>query len=182
MIFRCGPTGKLIQGNVLDVAIKPFERALKNYDSQLYVKWNPKKLKGWGCWEIRRLPNTKEVCEVFEWEGNTYSRIDYREIDIVNHVLDCAYLNYDQVRKIKSMDVWAKCNINDMSQAHKFGDMLELKEKEHEIKVKKAARDEMLYQAKQHKAQIQGFRELLLSGLNPAEIATVWDKSGPKRR
>jgi len=164
------PTGKLIQGNVLDVARKPFERALRDYDKQLYVKWNPNKLHGWGCWEIRRRPDTKTVVEVQEWEGNTLVRVDWHENNLVNHILDAAFLNYDQLRKLKSIDTTVRGYSNWISDMEYW----EKKEEERQIAAARAARD---YAAKQYKSEIRDFKEMVNSGLNPALLADVWGKA-----
>ena len=164
------PTGKLIEGNVLDVARKPFERALRDYDKQLYVVWNPNKLHGWGCWEIRRRPDTKSVTAVHEWEGNTIVSVGWRENSLICHVLDAAFLNYDQIRKLKSIDTSVRGYSNWISDLEYW----EKKEEERQIAASRAARD---YAAKQFKSEIRDFKEMIGSGFNPAHLADVWGKS-----
>jgi hypothetical protein len=164
----CGPAGQLITGHVLDVSRRGFERVLRDYDHQLYVKWNPKKLRGEGCWEIRRRPNTKSVANVVEAGGNTFVCIDYVEYDIVNHVMDCAFLNYDQMRKLKSMDTSVHGYNNWVSDLEHW----EKKEQERQAVAAAEARD---YAAKQYKTQIKEFKEMVNSGFNPAHIANVWN-------
>lgn len=164
-----GPSGQLVSGHVLDVSVKPFQQALKDYDRQLYVKWNPMKLKGWGCWEIRRQPENKSVVDIAEFEpGKFILRMEYAESPMVHHILDCAFLNYDAIRKIKEMDTWVE-GIDG------WAERLEKREEAHKAKVKAKARDEMRYMGKQFKSQMQGFREHILSGGNPADIAQYWD-------
>lgn len=166
------PTGKISTGNVLDVAKGPFLQALKDHDSQLYIKWNPNKLRGWGCWEIRRLPNTKSAVEVVEFEGNTYTRVEYKENNLVHHVLDCAFLNYDQLRKIKQMDTWQ------YGQGKGFVDALETREKEYVARKRQEAVEARKYAAKQFKREINDFKEMVQSGLNPAVIQQYWNNKG----
>lgn len=162
-----GPTGRLSTGNVLDVGVKAFEQALRDHDHLLYIRWNPRKLKGWGCWEVRRRPEKKSVTHVFEWEGNTYCYINNEEIDIVNHVLDAGYLNYDLLTRIKAMDTWA-------GNRNYWVEDLENKEKAHVAAKQAKAREDMRYAAKQMKSEIKDLKEMLKSGLNPAQIADHW--------
>ena len=86
--FEIAPVGKISQGHVLDVAKGPFERALKDYDPLLYVRWNPKKVRGHGCWEIRRKPEMKGVREVVEFQGMSFVVIEHCELDIVSPNLE----------------------------------------------------------------------------------------------
>lgn len=166
-----GPTGKLVQGHVLDASKTSLEEKLRDYDKQLYLKWNPKKLKGWGCWEIRRLPEKKSIKEVLRYKGASYVVLEFQELNLVNHVLDVGYINYDLVRKLKSMDMWVK---------HKDGTTFAHDHEYQEAKLMEAADKKALentaYMAKQHKREINDFKELILSGMNPARIADYWSK------
>lgn len=164
------PTGRLTQGHVLDVSRRAFDRALRDYDHLLYTKWNPKKLNGWGAWEIRRRPETKCVVDIHEWQGNTIVELGYRELDIVSNVLTCAFLNYDQLRKIQEMDIFAAGG------AKGFAERLEAKEAAHRAEQMRKAKESSQYVAKQHKKEIREFKELLASGMNPARIADYWGK------
>lgn len=172
-----GPVGQVTHGHVLDVARGPFERALRDYDSLLYVTWNPKKLKGWGCWEIRRRPEKKIAVDIVPYHGNTYVRCEYVEQDMVNHVLDCAFLNYDQLRKIRSMDMWSKFG----GKGESFGAKLDAMQDAAQAREKAAAIESRRYMAKQFKSEIKDFKEMILSGTNPADIALHWDETGSKR-
>lgn len=170
MHFRMGPTGQIIRGHVLDVSEKPFQRVLQDYDSQLYIKWNPNKLKGWGCWEIRRRPNQKRVKAVEKYGEASIVVIDYVEWDIENHILDLPYLNYLGVERLKAMDTWNE------GQKH-FVDRLEAKEADHRAEVERKRRDDMRYAAKQYKTEIKAFKDMIQSGLNPNRLADVWSKA-----
>lgn len=162
-----GPTGRLSKGHVLDVSVEGISRAIKDYDSQLYIKWEPKKLRGWGCWEIRRKPLLKSIVDVTEFDGQVILKLDYKEDGFTNHVLDCAFLNYDLLRKLQSMDTFKEG-------ATGFAERLERREEEHKKEVKEKARQEMIYAGKQNKAALNDFREYILSGNNPADIAEHW--------
>jgi len=167
-----GPTGRITQGHVLDVSRVAFQRALRDYDSLLYVEWNPKKLRGWGCWEIRRQPENYVTLESIAFDGNTYTLIGLKEIDLVNHVLDCAFLNYDQVRKVKSIDRWA-------TDGYKGKDLtrnMEAREKAAQAKMKEDKKEDLKYASKQLKSVGKDFKEMVASGINPALIANHWDK------
>jgi hypothetical protein len=164
-----GPTGRLSKGHVLDVAEKPFERALKDYDSQLYVHWNPKKLRNHGCWEIRRRPDRKEIVDYAIHNGNAYLKIDYLENDLINHVLDAAFLNYDALRKIKEMDTT-------VGNQKYWVDQLEAKEAEHRAKIETEAKESRRLYAREFKREIKDFKEMILSGFNPHLIADHWNK------
>ena len=164
------PTGRLSQGHVLDVAIKPFTRALQDLDKQLYVKWNPKKRQGWGCWEIRRKPSHLSLVDLFEFDGFAIIKLGYQENNFVNHIKDCEFLNYDLIRYLKTIDTWAEGRPADWAQR------LEQREAEYNAKVRKEAAENTAYMGKQYKTQIRAFKEFVLSGGNPAEIASYWDK------
>ena len=163
-----GPVGSVSKGHVLDVNQKLFNQALKDYDSQLYTKWNPKKIKGHGCWEIRRRPNLKDVTHVLEFEGNTIQYIDYVEFDMVSHVLDCAFLNYDQLRKIKEMDTFSE------GQAAGYADRLESREKSHREAHDAASRERLRYAGKHYRREMKDFKEMIRGGLNPALMMKYW--------
>jgi len=160
------PTGKIVQGDVLDVEKTQLERALQEYDPQVYLKWNPEKCKGWGCWELRRRPSEKTAILAGSHQGVQFYELDYLETDMANHVKDWAYLNYDILGWMKDRDVWK----------HKsFADYIEKREAENTARIKAEARAERAYAIKQHKTQIRALREKALSGTNLAEIAKHWD-------
>jgi hypothetical protein len=162
-----GPVGPIVKGNVLDVAVKPFVEALKEIDRLLYVVWNPNKLGRHGCWEIRRANAEMGIVESVTYKNITITRLEHTENDVVNHVLDCAFLNYDQIRKIKSMDTWDKKHwINDI-------EYLEQKGKEKRLA---SAREAMRLAAKDNKTQIRKFKEMVLAGENPHRVLEKWGK------
>jgi hypothetical protein len=158
-----GPAGSIIKGHVLDVAEKPFERALQDYDSQLYVTWNPKKLRGHGCWEIRRRPNTKTAVYKGTHEGVDFYQLQWVEFRDIHHVLDAAFLNYDAINKLKSMDTFGDKN---------WVNTLEAREEAYRENIRKKANEELKYSIKQHKGLAREFREMVRSGINPAQVLT----------
>ena len=163
-----GPTGSIIKGHVLDVNKKSFTEALRAYDPLLYVKWNPRKLGRHGCWEIRRKPECTTAVDYTEYEGITIFKVDYQEYDLINHVLDCAFLNYDQLRKIKSIDTFAVGPKN-------WLDNLDRSEATVKAAREEAALKARSYASKHFKAEIGAFKEHVLSGGNPHLIGALWD-------
>lgn len=153
---------------MLDVNKKAFTEVLQRYDKQLYVRWNPKKLRGWGCWEIRRRPEFKSPVDYTPTgDGNYIVRMEYKEIDVLHHVLDCAFLNYDQIRKIKEMDTW--------NNKDHFVHDLEYKERVQMQKVQDRADAELDYAFKHYKKEFDDFREMVRSGKNPGRIVLGLD-------
>lgn len=161
------PTGWTIRGHVLDVNVAAFNRALKQYDKQLYTVWNPHKMRGWGCWEIRRLPNQKMVTYQCTHEGNTFFKLEYVETDIIHHVMDCAFLNYDAIRRLKEIDAWNNPNwVADLERREETFRQRELERRQADLK----------YSIKQNKTVARDFMEAVRSGVTPAQIllSTSW--------
>lgn len=171
MHFQVGPTGRIIQGHVLDARRDAFERALRGYDSLLYVKWNPNKLRGWGCWEIRRRPEKNVALESVSFEGNTYTKVGPKELDIINHVLDVAFLNYTQINKIISMDSWIK----DGQYGKNFVRNMDSREEKFKEDIKRRDKADIAYAAKQNKKAIRDLKDMIASGVNPALLADHWN-------
>lgn len=159
------PLGKLIQGHVLDVNVKKFTEALQHYDEKLYVKWNPKKLRGHGCWEIRRKPNRKTQVFRGVWNGMIFYELRDVEFNDIHHVLDCAFLNYDAIRKLKEMDTWNVKN---------FSVDLEKREEEARAKIQAKALDEFKYTLKQHKSLAHDIYEAVRSGVDLGRLVTAY--------
>lgn len=165
------PTGNTIRGHVLDVSVDPLEQALRDYDPQLYVKWNPKKLKGWGCWEVRRKPESMVVTssDVHDLGDYSISTPRYKELDVVNHVMDVPYLNYLILKKIHRMDIWALSH-----RGKNFVKDAEYAEAKYDEKLDEKSAKELEYNLKQMKHEIRYFREYVLSGGNPYRLADHW--------
>lgn len=166
-----GPSGKLIKGHVLDVARAPLEQALRAYDPQLYLQWNSKKLQGEGCWELRRKPENKVVVDSVVFEGNTYSRVEYKENPMVHHVKDWAYLNYSLVQWVKDHDAWTD------EFGHKgvrWTAEEDYRREEALDKQSDRAEEEKRYKLKQFKREIKDFKEYVASGNNPYRMLDYW--------
>lgn len=161
------PVGKLIRGHVLDVSVKPFVKALQDYDKQLYLVWNPHKLKGHGCWEIRRLPNEKRAVFQGEYKGVKFYKLMHVEHKDIHHVLDCAFLNYDAIRKIKEMDVW---NLVKASGYDSLDAYIDAKSAEQKEARQSTAAANLAYAIKQNKSAMTYFLEMVRSGMHPAEV------------
>lgn len=168
MVVLQKPTGNIIQGHVLDVKLKPFERALKAHDSYLYVKWNPTGMYGWGNWEIRRRPETKTIIDYAFYEGVPILRLGYHENDFNNLILRCAFLNYDQLRKIKEMDMRGKTGED-------YNRLLERTEMMHERIKKDQRKQNQKYIARHYKKEMRKMREFVLAGGNPNLVAGLMD-------
>lgn len=152
----------------MDCAVKPLLRALRDYDPQLYLRWNPNKRDRLGIWEVRRRPEKLSPKEIVEFKGNTYTLLDYVENNLVNHVLDCKTgLNYGVVQKIKEMDTWGDKN---------WVRNLEYDERKHWVGVEDKALKEMKYGLKQYKSAAKDLKELVLSGTPLTELARHWGR------
>lgn len=164
-----GPTGNTISGHVLDVSVKPFVETMRFTlsDPNLYVKWNPKKLGGWGCWEIRRKPEYTTIVDVAEYKGDVIFQLDYWETDIVHHVLDCAFLNYDQIRKLKEIDTFQYGSVQNWQN--------EMERRQRDAKEKAAAKAAKARHdaAKTYKNEIRAFKDYIRNGGNPHYIAAL---------
>lgn len=166
------PTGKIIRGHVLDCAVGPLVERLRDYDPQLYVRWNPKKLRGWGLWEVRRRPNLKSVKDAVKYKGVVYQLIDYVENDFESHVIDVPFLNYDIILKLKDMDTWTIS-----TDAEKFSNEMDYRDKQSKEKIEADANSERRYAIKQHKSMVRDLMDYTLSGGDPSRIANYWPKA-----
>lgn len=170
------PTGNTIKGHVLDCAVGPLVERLRDYDPQLYVQWNPKKLRGWGLWEVRRKPEAKSVRkeDVVVYQGNTFVFPKYHEQGLVHHVLDVPFLNYKILEKLKSMDIWEHKDVG-----HKGKDLnhvLDYKEAKFLEREEDKAVKELDYNLKQYKKEIRWFKDYVATGQDPTRIADYWGK------
>lgn len=162
MKVQTQPTGKIIQGHVLDMNPRNFERLLKDYDRQLYIYWNPKKLGGWGCWEIRRHPNQKTAILDAEVGGMKIYRLEYLEHDMISHVMNCAYLNYERLEHLKKIDTWV-----DGKYGATFAKELEDEEDQKITELEKKSVEEMKYGFRHEKWAARKMREAVADGVNP---------------
>lgn len=98
--------GNTVVGHVLDCNKKYLERAMRDLDPQLYLKWNPIKRFGLGMWEIRRRPDHKTTVFKTVWDGVKIFELEYKETDVGNHIFDREFLSYEIVEHLKEIDTW----------------------------------------------------------------------------
>ena len=159
-------TGHVIKGNTLDCNKKHLERALRDYDRQLYLKWNPDKNDGNGMWELRRRPNEKTAVPKWELNGQIAFELEYVEQDTVNHVLDLPVLNYAILTRLREMDAWA---VKDW--VKKF-DEASVAARDKAFAENKA---DLKYAISQYKRAFSDLRDEIKSGRNPADfLAGNW--------
>jgi hypothetical protein len=163
------PTGNLIRGHVLDSAVGPLVERLKDLDPRLYIRWNPKKLRGWGLYEVRYRPEFKTMKDYVVYGGNTYVVVDYVENNFANHILDTPYLNYDILTRLKKMDMWANSD-----RGRNFLDQTESKAASLAEATKEKALTERKYELKQQSSMIRDLMDYTLSGGDPSLIANHW--------
>lgn len=176
MTFEVGTTGNLVQGSIFDANRSTLERMVKAYDKQLYFKWNPKKNKGMGVWELRRSPELKRVVDTVKLGGASIVLIDHKETDLESHVKDLPYLGYDLLEWIKASDVWSKIDY-DKSKQHRvsqFTDQVDDNYYKAKADASDKAKEEMLYNLKQDKQVLKSFQESIASGLDPAHLLRYW--------
>ncbi len=164
-----GPTGKTIRGHVLDVSIKPFLRALGDLDDKLYIRWNTTKVRGWGCWEIRRKPSTKTAVYMGTHQGADFYKLMYLDHKTTHHVMDCAFLNYDQIRKLKEMDSWNKSH---------WIHNLDSNEETSRLKQERVAAETLAYAIRQNKSALRDLYQMVASGQSLDSIvqSTNWSQ------
>lgn len=158
MEIKINRLGNTIEGHVLDVRKEPFLRALKDLDSRLYIKWNPEKNAGNGCWEIRIKPTKKVPVYKTTLNGVKYFELEYVEDNLIHHILDVPCLNYRVITRLREMDAYAQKDwLENMDyQAEKA-----LIEKENK------ADAERRYLVKENKKYFRELQELVQSGYNP---------------
>lgn len=171
MRISLGPTGRIITGHVLDSSKAPLERKLREYDQQLYLRWNPRKLKGFGVWELRRRPELKTAKDFAIYNGDCYTLVDYVENDIENHILDVPFLNYSILNKLKQMDTWTISR-----DSEKFGKEMEYRADKFKTQEEESAKSERRYALKQQRSMVRDLMDYTLSGGDPADIAKYWQK------
>lgn len=176
--IEIGPTGALIQGSIHDCNKSSLESAIKSYDPLLYIKWNPNKFNKMGCWELRRRPEKKSVKQTLEYGGAKYHHLDYVEIDIVNHIFDVPVLGYNLVQKIKKSDVWAAAGYDGTNLDKIYSKLTGIEDKRLEIQqgIKDKNMSDALYGMKQIRNQLNGYRQSILDGQNPADLVRYMPK------
>lgn len=163
---KLGPTGSVVQGHVLDCSKKALEEKLRDYDPLLYVRWNPRKRSGMGIWEVRRRPEKNTAVYYGELNGLPFFRMEPVEINVVSHVLDVEYLNYEILTKLKAMDTW---------QVDNFADQFEYEERKAVEKAESRINEELRYGIKHHKKEMRVIKDYMQSNVNsPADLAKYW--------
>lgn len=153
--------GRVIKGSVLDCNKKFLERALQDYDKQLYLKWNAKKRSGLGVWELRRKPNTKTAVPKYELNGHIVFELEYLENDLLHCIIDVPVLNYDLLAKLKQMDTWV--NKDWVSQ-------LEYDEAKSKDRAHEKNREDLKYRMLQYRRALGDFKEEVRAGRSPADF------------
>jgi len=179
--IELGPTGKSIQGDVLDVNQKSLEHMLRLYEPRLYIKWNPLKRGGRGCYELRLRPEKKYAVPHGEFMGGQLFVAQEHEIEGEAHMFDLPYLGYDLLDRVKEGDTWAIFGRPDESVSHQarkdqWITSIEQAEKKRKEDLEKKNRDEAIYHFTQYKGALRDFRSSILSGMNPAELIRHWGK------
>lgn len=169
-LLDVGPTGNIVRGTVLDCNKEALELALKRYDAQLYLKWNPKKNRGFGLWEVRRRPEQMMLVPKTIWKGDLYSSLEYVENNLVHHVMDSHSLNYHIVERVKAMDTWKTNEETGLS----FTDRYEAKERAHAEEISAKQKEAIKYKSRYYKKEIRDLKEALQSGLDPNRLANYW--------
>ncbi len=171
-----GPTGRLIKGHVLDVNKRGFDEALQFYDRLLYSTWNAKKFGGRGCWEIRRKPEFNTALDVCEFEGALIFRLGPHENDLVHHVLDTQFLNYDILRYLKQQDTFQYGGDDPKKAAVKWQEARDRQSLAAKEAAKEAGMKMRREASKTFKNEIRAFKDFVRNGGNPHLIAEYWEK------
>lgn len=176
MIIETGPTGNLIQGDVLDVNKKHLEEAMQAYDPLLYITWNPKKRFGWGMWEIRRLPEKKSLVYRGSLGESKVFELAYVEKGVENHVKDIPLLTYELVSWLQRNDLWKDINFEASHQERVTRWIDNLEKHEEKAKADNIAkkRAEAVYRMAQERSALRDFKTAINSGTNPADLARYW--------
>lgn len=155
--FKKQGWGNSIVGSVLDCNRKHLERAMRDLDPQLYLKWNPVKRFGLGMWEIRRLPNTKVPVFKTVWGDAKIYSLEYRERDVENHIFDREFLTYEIITHLRKIDTWTTDWLKDIDyKEEKAQEALKAKEKQE--------RREFI---KDNKKEVRAYYEYVRDGFNP---------------
>lgn len=176
MTVLVGPNvGRIVKGHLFDVNKEEFDRTLRFYDPLLYSKWNTEKFHGRGCWEIRRRPEFNTIVDVTSYKGCEIFILAPKEYDLVHHVLDTQFLNYDILRYLKQQDTFQYGGNSGEERAQKWQAAVESRTAtakqlaaEHGMKRRHEA-------ASTFKNEISAFKDYVKNGGNPHLIAAHWD-------
>lgn len=180
MKIQVAATGKLVKGSVFDTNKRELEIALRNYDPQLYVQWNPTKNRGQGCWEVRRRPNQKERVYKGSHNGVAYYSLEYKEFDLVHHVVDLPYLTFRVMDWLYAHDTFRmvdrKSGEADQEFMDRFENTADYNARAFNAEQRRKMHEETKYQVREDRKYIREFQEMIQSGFNPARIAQYWGK------
>lgn len=163
MQFEIAPTGRLVRGTIHDCNEKAFLRAIHAYDKSLYIKWNPTKRDGYGCWELWRKPTKKTLVNHGEFEGCHFFTLEYQSKSLVHHIKDLEYLSYDLVDWLKQADGWNHKSV---------GKLLDDAYVNHLDKIDAKKWEEIRLYLKDHKSEMKDLYEYVRSGGNLAALFT----------
>lgn len=180
--YEIGPTGHIVHGNLFDVKKESLERLVRSYEPRLYIKWNPKKRGGYGCYELRLRPEKKYAVPYGDFMGGKLFVAEEHEIEGEAHVYDLPVLSYSLLQKLRDGDTWRIFGRPDDTVAHQarkdqFIKELEQRERQAREDEERRLREEAIYHFTQYKSAIGDFRESILSGWNPAEMAKAWGQN-----
>ena len=171
-----GNIGRLVKGHVFDTDKRTFDRALRAYDPLLYTVWNTDKFHGRGCWEVRRRPEFNSALDVCEFEGNLIFKVGPKEYDMIHHVLDTQFLNYDILRYLREQDTFQYGGSTPQERASKWQDARERRSRDEREKAAENGMKLRSEAARSFKNEIRAFKDYVRSGGNPHLIAQHWDR------
>lgn len=162
-----GPTGKLIKGSLFDANVYRVKRALRDWDKQIHLEWNPRLRDGYGGWEIHWVPEM----ELPQYQGKLDGEPLYawRKIRPSKNTVikfDIPYLHDNLVGELQKRDLWQfKAGNKQVADGlEKFQDDLQTqREQEAEYKSAQARKEYM----RENKAIIKDYYEYCRSGYNP---------------
>lgn len=176
--IKLGATGSVVKGDVLDVNPDYLQRKLQDYEPRLYLRWNPRKNRGYGTWELRIRPDKKRITERVFFGGNTISVVEFKESEFEHHVKDFDILGYNILQWIRDADMWAAANYS-ADKHHRLNQHLYNQDEAHFKYLddqKAKLRDEAIYRLKQERSTLQDFQNRILSGVNPNLLSAFWGR------
>lgn len=151
--------GRVVEGHVLDVNKKQFEKELKRIEERLYLKWNPVKNKGFGCWEIRIKPTKLTPVYQGSFKGSRVFTLESVENQQIHHILDVGILNYRILSRLREMDTQGK-----MLWIDNMDYEAEREESRYQAKVDQVRKDMI----RDNRKYFKDLQEYVKSGYNPA--------------
>jgi len=175
MNIEVGPTGSLVQGHLFDTDKVELERQLKRYDEQLYLKWDATRYGGYGTWQLRRRPKYKSIVDSTQLGGCGIHRLEYKEIDIENHVWDLPALSDSLLDRVKACDIWDQTDYQGKShRIEEFTATMEQRFFDHKHETQQKQHTDMMYGIMQDRAVMKDFQERIVSGVDPRHLLRFW--------